>query len=176
MTLTLVLEVVLRVAGLFYVFGGIALSRAIATDVMLDRALHKITLEPTPKREKHRAAYWFVVSFFMFAGGVLLVFLIDWAVVGFLVSAVLQGLYLAYIGPRYLDDTEEEDHAETRAKSIRATWIYAGVTVVVIAGAVMGVLVSGQAMPWWMLVLIAGLILAQTAYLANLIRPRKGGI
>lgn len=117
------IDTALRLVGAFYVLAGIVLARATLTSHVADRALAALTLERTAPAERVRVLWSLALAILVYASGIALAALLDWALWLFLAAAGAQAVYLTFA---------EAPSLEGRRQSINAFFIYAGATLLVL--------------------------------------------
>lgn len=147
------IDIVPRLAGLFYVFAGYASLRAIIMDAFLDRALSALGSAAEDPTEAARRRVLGTFSVGVGAGGAALALMSFWALPLFVSGAVLQALWLAWIRGFFI--TPEEDDEQSRRQVANAAVIYAVATVGVI-----WLWWAGRLGPWDDMVAIAGTVVA----------------
>ena len=118
-----VIDIVFRLIGVFYAFGGLVAIRAAALDVVLDRAISMITLKPRPRREAVRAWLLGAGAVVTLASGVALAALSQWAVPFFLIGTTLQIVWLFWA--RHAFPPEDADDQLGRRQTTNAALGYA---------------------------------------------------
>ena len=118
-----VIDIVFRLVGVFYAFGGMVAIRTMVLDAALDRALAMITLKPEPARAIARR--WLLGAGAVLTGvsGVALAALSQWAVPLFLVGTTLQIVWLFWA--RHAFPPEDADDARGRRQTTNAALGYA---------------------------------------------------
>lgn len=159
--------IALRAVGAFYAFAGVVAIRAIATSVMVERALSKLSTEPMDRREIGRLVWLAVSSIAIFWGGVS-AFIQHHSAVGlFLTAAILQALYLAVAAPFFFDARDGPD-VLGRQRTMNAFVLYMSATAFVLwAGANQG-LHSANAISERMLTIATLAVLAFCFYALRL--------
>lgn len=120
----------LIVMGAFYAFAGIVAARAAVMSNILDEALSKISMKPTPPVERHLFWWLFSSSVVVFLGGVALMLRSEPALWLFVLSAAGQAFYLMLLAPRYFDRDDPPD-AQGRSKTTNAFYVYLVATALV---------------------------------------------
>lgn len=168
-------DLLLRLAGAFYVFAGYAGLRAAVMGRFLDQALAALSAKPVPTAERRRQ-YWLTFApLGIGLGGLALLLLWEGAVALFVLNALAQAVYLGIVAPRFLDPEDPPD-----AQGRRSTWIafllYLGVTAAVVLAGQRGSLLALEAVEPLLLVgavlafaFAYGLVLRQLTE-----RPRPG--
>lgn len=124
-------DIGLRIVGTFYAFAGVIATRAAITSSFLDRALSQISMKKTPFRETAQTAWLIAASLIVLAGGAALMLKLGLAVWLFLLSAVLQALYIFLVAPRFFDVADPPD-AVGRQRTTNAFVIYLAATALVV--------------------------------------------
>lgn len=148
------IDFLLRVLGGFYVFAGVVASRAATMSSLLDRAISVIELKPPPLEEALRGHWLLFTSLLVFAGGLLLVLLLEAAVWVFVAGTALQALYIYVLAPSYFDIADAPD-ARGRQQTRNAFVIYAAATALVAWAGYAGRLQSWDALPGPLLALVS---------------------
>lgn len=151
-------QLLLCAIGAFYAFAGHVATRAALTSLFVDRAIAALDTEPVSRTELARSYWLLTAATLVLAGGLALLFLLDFSRWLFLASSLGQALYLFWLAPRYLD-VEEPPDPFGRRRSINAFIIYLVATAIVIWAYAAGKLESWDeaGMP---IVLLAALIVA----------------
>lgn len=162
-----VADLLLRLAGAFYVFAGYAGLRAAVMGSFLDRALAAISAKPVPRAERRRQ-YWLTFApLGIGLGGLALLLLWQGAALLFALNALAQAVYLGVIAPRFLDPEDPPD-----AQGRRSTWtaflLYLGVTAAVVLADQRGGLLALEAIDP---ILLAGAVLAFVLAYGLVLRP-----
>lgn len=124
------IDIIARLIGAFYAFGGVMTLRAIAMDAILDKALASITLgRPDPEEDLRRRVLTGLSIVTAASGGALLLLggLATWL---FLLNLGLQAGWLVWAKTRF--PPEDEDDARGRRQSARAAAVWAGATAIVL--------------------------------------------
>lgn len=145
------MEIMIAVAfgllGVFYMFGGYAVMRAIATDELIDTVIDRINLleEDSKPAETDRLKKRFLgaMAIVSFAGGAFLFFQSALATALFCICLTMQLLHIMVLGPRHFDRHEDHDPKDSgRQATINAMVIYAVVTLCLLYAQQFGVLPS----------------------------------
>jgi hypothetical protein len=126
----LVLDILLQLVGAFYMFAGIVLVRAVMMERMLGTATAALMGTPPTARDRVRAGYTLLLAVMTYLSGLGLMSLCDVAVFLFIATLLLQGAYLFWIAPRYLD-TLDESHSPGRQRSTNACVVFGAATAIV---------------------------------------------
>lgn len=124
--------------GAFYMLGGYVVFRAMAMDVLIDKAIEGITLsggsDEASRKDRLKAQFLGTMAFVSFAGGAFLFFQSAIAPILFVSSLLLQALYTTVLAPRYFDTEDDDDEvsASGRRATINAMLIYLVVTVILL--------------------------------------------
>lgn len=169
-----VTDILLRLAGAFYVFAGSVATRAGLMSHFLDTAIAQLGAKPVPRVELHRTAWLLLSAGFVLAGGLALVFLMQAALPLFLLSAAGQAAYLTLIGPRYFDCADPPDPAGRR-QTTHAFVLYLVATAFVAWGYAAGKLAAFDQTPQWALVVAASAMVAHVGYVMRSLAGPKGG-
>ena len=124
------MEWLIRALGAFYLVGGLFVLRALRMNNLIDKAIAAIDLKPIPLVERVRGAFMLAGGLMTIAGGVALLFLTRHAVWIFVVSLVVQGVYLLWAS-RYLKPEDEADRRGRRS-AINAAILWGIATLAVI--------------------------------------------
>lgn len=125
------LDLVFRAGGLFYVFAGYVLLRAILMDAFLDKALSALTLDKMDARESGRRKVLGAMAVCVGASGAALALLSFWALPLFAFTLAAQVLWIGWA--RALFVTPEDDEPQSRRGNVNAAILYAVATVGVAA-------------------------------------------
>lgn len=139
-------DIGLRIVGAFYAFAGVVATRAVITSNMLDRALLAISMKKAPWHETAQTAWLFVASLIVLTGGSALMLRLEAAVWLFLVSAILQALYIFVIAPRWFD-VEDPPDPLGRQRTTNAFVIYLAATALVVWAFATGRLLRAEQLP-----------------------------
>lgn len=139
-------DIPLRLVGTFYAFAGIVATRAAISSRFLDRALAAITMKKPPLSETAQSLWLITASLIILAGGTALMLKADVAVWVFLVSSILQALYIFLVAPLWFDREDPPD-AKGRQSTTNAFVIYLGATAFVVWAFSTGRLVPWQQLP-----------------------------
>ena len=156
-------DIGLRILGAFYAFAGVVATRAAITSNMLDRALAAISLKKTPFHETAQTAWLVLASLIVLAGGAALMLKVDIAVWLFLVSAILQALYIFVVAPRFFDKDDPPD-ATGRQRTTNAFVIYIAATALVVWAFTTGKLLRLEQLPPPVILGTASTLLLYTGY------------
>ncbi|WP_306261404.1 hypothetical protein [Pararhizobium sp. IMCC21322] len=119
--------------GAFYMFGGYALTRAIAMDGLIDTVIERINLpgeaSETVDSEGFKKQFLGAMAVVSFAGGAFLFFQSALATALFCICLAMQLLHILVLGPRFFDRDEDDDTIGSgRQATINAMIVYAVVT------------------------------------------------
>ena len=156
-------EIILRLIGAFYAFGGYVVTRWALTSRLLDQALAALTAEKLKTIVNLQTLWHLSTAVVVFAGGVMLMLLLQGAAWMFLLSTAGQASYLLWLAPRYFDRADPPDSGG-RQKTINAFVLYAAATTFVLWAAFTGKLLSWHDLPWPLLAIGAAAIAAHAAY------------
>jgi hypothetical protein len=155
-------EFILRLIGAFYAFAGYVVTRWALTSRLLDQALAALTAEKPKALEELQTLWHLSTAVVVFAGGVILMLLLEVASWVFLLSTAGQAFYLLWLAPRYFDRADLPDSGG-RQKTINAFVLYAAATAFVVWAAFTGKLLSWHDVPWPLLAIGAAAITAHAA-------------
>ena len=170
-------DVVLRVIGAFYAFGGLVATRAGLMSQIIDKAIAAIALKkPTPTGTAQNA--WMITTAaVVLIGGVLLLAGLQLAAWVFVASSLGQAAYIYYVAPRFFD-RDDESGAGRRATT-NAFVIYLAATAFILWAAYRGRLVTLDEASTPALVAVAAGLLLYAGYLARVLwwspRRSRGG-
>ena len=169
-------DVVLRIIGAFYAFGGFVATRAGLMSQIIDQAIAAIALKKPTRTETAQNAWLITMAALVLVGGVLLLAGLQLAVWVFVASALSQAAYIYYLAPRFFDAENEPDGGGRRA-STNAFVIYLAATAFILWAAYRGRLVTLDEASTPALVAVAAGLLLYAGYLARVLwwSPRKGG-
>jgi heme O synthase-like polyprenyltransferase len=119
-----ILAVVARLLGGWYVFAGAVALNAWRMNAFMDRALEKLTLQPTERIEQLRGWTIFGVGALTMMSGVFLILLSPLAPPAFMACCALQGAYFAWA--RKALPPKDEASRRGRRASTNAFLIYLG--------------------------------------------------
>lgn len=139
-------DIPLRLVGTFYAFAGVVATRAAISSRFLDRALAEITLKKTPASETAQTVWLITASLIVLAGGAALMLKADVSVWFFLLSSILQALYIFLVAPMWFDSEDPPD-AKGRQSTTNAFVIYLGATAFVVWAFATGRLVPFERLP-----------------------------
>ena len=118
-------DMVLRVIGAFYAFGGFVATRAGLMSQFLDQAIAAIALKKPPRSETAQNAWLIATAALVLIGGVLLLAGLQLAAWVFVASSLGQAAYIYYVAPRFFDRRRRPD-ATVAAARTNAFVIYLG--------------------------------------------------
>lgn len=124
------IDIVARLVGAFYAFGGVMTLRAIAMDAVLDTALASITLSRPDRDDELRRRVLTALSLVTAASGGALVLLSGLSPWLFLLNLGLQAGWLVWARTRFPPQDDEE--AQGRRRVARAAVAWAGATAIVL--------------------------------------------
>jgi hypothetical protein len=130
----LVIDIVLRAIGAFYIFASLFGLRQAATQYLMMQALSAIG-SPDPRETKaERERGWCLVANLLLVGcgGIALVLRLDLAAGIFVASAAFYALYLFVLAPRLFDPFDPPEEPG-RSQTWNAFWIYLAATALVLA-------------------------------------------
>ncbi len=165
----------LRALGAFYVFAGVVGARAALTGDVMDRMLAAIEAateseakdarksDAPDDRGRAKAAWLLLGAFAVLVSGVLLLLKLHLAQWAFLLSALLQALYLFYLAPAHFDAIDPPD-AQGRRQTTNAFVLYAAVTAYVMWAGWLGRLLPLEAVDPW---LIGAAVVPMLGFLAH---------
>lgn len=119
-----ILAIVARLLGGWYVFAGAVALNAWRMNVFMDRALEKLTLEPTDRIETLRGWTIFGVGALTLMSGMFLILLSPLAPPAFMACCALQGAYFAWARANL--PPKDEASRRGRRASTNAFLIYLG--------------------------------------------------
>ena len=167
-------DVVLRIIGAFYAFGGFVATRAGLMSQFIDQAIAAIALKKPTRTETVQNAWMIATAALVLIGGLLLLAGLQLAAFVFVASSLGQAAYLYYLAPRVFDRTNEPD-ARGRRASTNAFVIYAAATAFILWAAYRGRLVTLDEASTPALVAVGAGLLLYAGYLARALwwSPRK---
>lgn len=124
--LLLTLKFVARLLGGWYVFAGAVALNAWRMNAFMDKALEKLTLQPTDRIEQLRGWTIFGVGALTLMSGIFLILLSPLAPPAFLACCALQGAYFAWA--RKALPPKDEASRKGRRASTNAFLLYLGST------------------------------------------------
>ncbi len=168
-------DVVLRIIGAFYAFGGIVATRAGLMSQLIDQAIAAIALKKPTRSERAQNAWMMATAALVLIGGVLLLAGLQIAAWVFLASSLGQAAYIYYVAPRFFDGKNEPD-GDGRRASTNAFVIYSAATAFILWAAYRGRLVRLDEASTPALVAVGAGLLLYAGYLARALwwSPRKG--
>ena len=96
-------DVVLRIIGAFYAFGGFVATRAGLMSQFIDQAIAAIALKKPTRTETAQNAWLIATAALVLIGGVLLLAGLQLAAWVFVASSLGQAAYIYYVAPRFFD-------------------------------------------------------------------------
>lgn len=164
--------VVLILIGFFYTMAAIVTIRVGAMNMLMTNALSAISPVDPRERAAERNRGWLLglMAVLYGAGGILLMLRLDLAAAVFLVSAILYGLYLYWIAPRFLDPWDPPE-GSGRSSTRNAFFLYLGATAVVLAAWQGGALRRASDENPWVLAAAAVLVTALAVYALHAFSP-----
>ena len=171
-------DVVLRIIGAFYAFGGFVATRTGLMSQFLDQAIAAIAQKKPTRSETAQNAWLTAAAALVLIGGVLLLAGLQLAAWVFVASSLGQAAYIYYVAPRFFDG-ENEPGAGGRRSSTNAFVIYSAATAFIVWAAYRGRLVTlDEASTPALIAVCAGLLL-YAGYVARALwwspRKRSGG-
>lgn len=112
-----------RAVGVFYALAGLAVTRAMLMDGLLDKALAAITLKAEQPKERIRRGLLGTGAVVTGASGAALALLSFWALPLFLLNVAIQAGWLWWARTAFVPEDEEE--AQGRRRSLNTAAIYA---------------------------------------------------
>ena len=169
-------DVVLRVIGAFYAFGGFVATRAGLMSQFLDRAIAAIALKKPPRSETAQNAWLIATAALVLIGGVLLLAGLQLAAWVFVASCLGQAAYIYYVAPRFFDGENEPD-GDGRRGSTNAFVIYSAATAFILWAAYRGRLLTLDEASTPALIAVGAALLLYAGYVARALwwSPRKRG-
>jgi hypothetical protein len=119
------IDIVARLVGMFYAFGGVMALRALAMDSVLDQALASITLGRPDPDDLLRRRILAATSVVTGVSGLSLVLLSGWAPWLFLLNLALQAGWLAFAARRFPPADESEALGRRQVANAAVIWIVA---------------------------------------------------
>ena len=159
-------DIVLRVIGAFYAFGGYIATRAGLTSRVIDQAIAAIALKKTPASERAQNAWMLATAALVLTGGVLLLAGLQLAAWVFVLSTLGQVAYIYYVAPRFFDADNAPD-ADGRRGTSNALVIYAAATAFILWAAYRGRLIGVEQASTPALIAVAGALLLYGGYVAR---------
>ena len=159
-------DIVLRVIGAFYAFGGFVATRAGLMSRFLDQAIAAIAVQKPPAAERAQNAWLLTTSALVLAGGVLLLAGLQLAAWVFAFSTLGQIAYIYYLAPRFFDKDEAPDAAGRRSTT-NALVIYAAATAFILWAAYRGRLIGVDEASTPALIAVGGALLLYAGYVAR---------
>ena len=152
------IDIVFRLAGVFYLFAGWFGLRAVLLDSVLDKALAALSAGKEDPSERRRRWIVGISTVVIGACGAALLLMSRWALPLFLLSTLAQAVWIA--GARRFFISEEEDEETSRRQVVNAAIIYAAVTI-----GVVWLWREGRLLPWDEPLGVAGTALAASGLL-----------
>lgn len=140
-------ETALRVVGAFYALAGFIVVRVALTSRVIDQAIAALGAGKPSTQENAQTLWHLGSSVVVFAGGVLLMLLLEAAVWMFLLSTAGQAAYLFWLAPRHFDPVDPPDTAGRR-QTTNAFVIYTAATALVCWAALTDTLLAWQQVRW----------------------------
>ena len=168
-------DVVLRIIGAFYAFGGFVATRAGLVSQIIDQAIAAIALKKPARTERAQNAWMIATAALVLIGGVLLLAGLELAAWVFVASTLGQAAYIYYVAPRFFDRDNEPDVGGRRA-STNAFVIYSAATAFILWAAYRGRLLTIEEASTPALVAAGAGLLLYAGYLVRALwwSPRKG--
>ena len=169
-------DIVLRVIGAFYAFGGYVATRAGLMSRFLDQAIAAISMKKPTPTERAQNAWLLATAALVLTGGVLLLAGLQLAAWVFVLSTLGQIAYIYYVAPHFFD-AENEPDADGRRGSSNALVIYAAATAFILWAAHRGRLVGVEQASTPALIAVAAALLLYAGYVARALwwTPRQSG-
>lgn len=162
MTVDYVMPALLLI-GAFYVFAGVVAVRAVLSMRLIDVAIAAIGEERPDRRDMLQQLWLLCAAVLIFAGGLGLLLRAELAAALFVVSALLQLVYLMVAAPYYFDVDEPPD-SKGRAGTTNAAVLYGAATAFVVWSYWEGHLVPNDRLPPLLVTAAAVLVLALAVY------------
>lgn len=162
MTVDYVMPALLLI-GAFYVFAGVVAVRAVLSMRFIDVAIAAISAQRPDRRDSLQQLWLLCAAVLIFAGGMALLLRAELAAALFVVSALLQLVYLAVAAPYYFDAAEAPD-AKGRAGTINAAVLHGAATAFVVWSYWEGHLVPLDRLPPVLVMAAALTVLALAVY------------
>ncbi len=156
-------DVALRLIGAFYAFAGVVATRGGLMSRLLDTAIAAIGGDKPNAAETVRALWMVSAGIVILAGGVALMLRIELAAWLFVLSALLQGLYLSVVAPHYLDPSDPPD-ATGRRQTTNAFILYLAATAFVLWAQATGRFHDWRTVPTPLLILAIAAVAGYGAY------------
>ena len=153
-------DIALRLLGVFYAFAGIIGMRALVMDHLMDQMLYGLTLKPVAAKEHRRRWLMGSSTLAIGMGGAALMVLSLWAVPLFLFGATTQAIYLVWARTTF--PPEDDSDRKGRSQTINAAILYGAATLLVCLAAAAGAL-RPWLDPWALVIPLAGLALLAPA-------------
>ena len=168
-------DVVLRVIGAFYAFGGFVATRAGLMSQFIDQAIAAIALKKPPRSETAQNAWLIATAALVLIGGVLLLAGLQLAAWVFVASCLGQAAYIYYVAPRFFDGENEPD-GDGRRGSTNAFVIYSAATAFILWAVYRGRLLMLDKSSTPALIAVGAALLLYAGYVARALwwSPRKG--
>jgi hypothetical protein len=166
-------EIALRLVGAFYIFAGCLLVRAIGVSRLVDSALEQLGHGDEARSERLQTVWSIGLAGLVFASGLSLLLLSEVAAGLFLAASLAQALFIAWIGPRYVDRDGKPPNA--RRQTVNAFVLYATATAAVVWAAERGVLTPWRDTSALVLALAASGMLAFAGYVSHTLWAAMGG-
>ena len=159
-------DIVLRVIGAFYAFGGYVATRAGLMSRFLDQAIAAIAMKKPTASERAQNAWLLATAALVLTGGVLLLAGLQLAAWVFALSTLGQIAYIYYLAPRFFDKDNEPD-ADGRRATSNALVLYAAATAFILWAAYRGRLVGVEQASTPALIAVAAALLLYAGYVAR---------
>jgi hypothetical protein len=168
-------DVVLRIIGAFYAFGGFVATRAGLMSQLIDQAIAAIALKKPSRTETAQNVWLIATAALVLVGGVLLLAGLQLAAWVFVASCLGQAAYIYYLAPRFFD--RDDDSGGGRRATTNAFVIFLAATAFILWAAYRGRLLTLDESSIPALVAVATALLLYAGYLARALwwSPRKGG-
>ena len=167
-------DVVLRIIGAFYAFGGLVATRAGLMSQLIDQAIAAIALKKPTRTETAQNVWLIATAALVLIGGVLLLAGLQLAVWVFVASSLGQAAYIYYVAPRFFDRDDESGGG--RRATTNAFVIYLASTAFILWATYRGRLVTLDESSTPALIAVGAALLLYAGYLARALwwSPRKG--
>ena len=167
-------DVVLRIIGAFYAFGGFVATRAGLMSQLIDQAIAALTLKKPTRAETAQNAWLIATAALVLIGGVLLLAGLQLAAWVFVASSLGQAAYIFYVAPRFFD--QDDASGGGRRATTNAFVIYAAATAFILWAAHRGRLVTLDEASTPALIAVGAGLLLYAGYVARALwwSPRKG--
>jgi hypothetical protein len=168
-------DVVLRIIGAFYAFGGFVATRAGLMSQFIDQAIAAIALKKPTRTETAQNAWLIATAALVLIGAVLLLAGLQLAAWVFVASSLGQAAYIYYVAPRFFDGDNAPDGGGRRS-STNAFVIYSAATAFIVWAAYRGRLVTLDEASTPALFAVGAGLLLYAGYVARALwwSPRKG--